>query len=223
MRAWMIVLLLPVAGCLRNTSYTCTSTSQCGTDGQCDTVGGVGYCSFPDATCGRRFGPQAGTYANQCVGGIIVDAGIDTSGCGNRCDAPTDSIPTTCPSDFTSPSGAPAGHSYKRIATVADWPTQKAACAALSTRVVLGFPSSPAELTAMSTLAAGADYWVGIDDLPPATTWVNTRGMNQTFTPWDQGQPNNSPMDNCVEVLTGNATIDNIRCTMTLAAICECE
>jgi hypothetical protein len=222
MRAWMIVLVLPVAGCLRNTSYTCTTSSQCGTDGVCEMVG---YCSFPDATCGRRFGPQAGTYANQCVGGIIVDAGIDTpSGCGSsKCDAPPDSVPTTCPSDFTSPSGAPPGHSYKRIATAADWPTQKAACAAFSTRAVLGFPSSQAELVAMSTLAAGADYWVGIDDLPPATTWVNTRGMNQTFLPWDQGQPNNSPMDQCVEVLQANATINNTRCNTTLAAICECE
>jgi hypothetical protein len=219
MRTWIILLVLPLAGCLRSTWYTCTMNSQCGTDGQCESNN---YCSFPDSTCGRRFGPQAGVYANQCVNAVIGDAGIDTT-CGGGCDAPNDMGGGGCPSDFMSPSGAPAGHSYKRIATAADWPTQKAACAALGSNVVLGFPSSPAELTAMSTLAAGADYWVGIDDLPPATTFVNTRGMNQTFLPWDQGQPSNNPMDNCVEVIEQNATIQNTRCTMTFAAICECQ
>ncbi len=220
MRGWIIFLVLPVAGCLRNTWFTCTMDSQCGTNGACESNG---YCSFPDSTCGRRFGPQAGVYANQCVSSVLGDAGMDTSGCGSSCDAPNDTGGGSCPSNFVTPSGAPAGHSYKWIANATDWVSQRSACAALGARVVLGYPSSQGELNAMSTLSGGVDYWVGIDDLPPATTFVNTRGMNQTFLPWDQGTPSNNPMDQCVEVIEQNATINNTRCTMTFPAICECE
>jgi hypothetical protein len=213
MRTW-VVLLVPLAGCLRNTAYQCSTNDQCGAGGVCE---GVHYCSFPDPSCGRKFGPQAGMYANQCVN-AVVDAGVD-----GKVDAPRDGA-ATCPSDFKALTGLPANQLYKWIATPADWMTQRANCAALSSRVVLGYPSSAAELTAMSTLSGGMDYFVGISDLQTMGTWKTTRNTTQTFLPWQGGAPSVNPNADCVDVLVATSTIQNDKCTMTaLAAICECE
>ena len=75
MRAAWLVIVVAVGGCLRQTEFQCASDSECA-GGSCSTApNSVMYCSFSDPQCGERFGSQAGAYANQCVGGVGIDAG----------------------------------------------------------------------------------------------------------------------------------------------------
>jgi hypothetical protein len=219
MRTWMW-LVVACTGCLRSTAYKCETSDQCGTGGVCEATQ---YCSFADPDCGRRYGAQAGAYANQCVGGSGIDSGIGIDAA-NGSDAPAIDAPAACPGDFVTLTGAPAGRTYKLITAAANWPAQKAACVNLSARAYLAFPQDAAELTAMDTLAASNNtYWVGIDDLPPATTFVTVKGANATFLPWQGGSPSSNPNDQCVEALTQSATLLNDRCNHTFPAICACE
>lgn len=64
-----------LAGCGSSSSFTCADDSQCEPNGTCEEVG---YCSFPDETCGsgRRFGNLADAgIANACVPGEDTDSG----------------------------------------------------------------------------------------------------------------------------------------------------
>jgi hypothetical protein len=67
------------AGCLRQTSFQCSSDVDCVLGGAQGVCQGTSYCSFPDATCtsGQRYGDLSGPLAGQCSGATI-DAGIDT-------------------------------------------------------------------------------------------------------------------------------------------------
>lgn len=49
--------------------YHCTVDDQCVTDDILGTCEPEGWCSYPDSTCdtGKRWGPQAGPYANDCA------------------------------------------------------------------------------------------------------------------------------------------------------------
>jgi hypothetical protein len=230
MRATGIALVLAAmaGGCLKDTSFHCATNDQCGTGGQCELSVG-GFCSFADADCGRRFGPQAGSYANQCVGGGGgSDSGvhIDTPMMGDSNDSNMmiDSGPP-CPSDFVALAGAPAQRRYKLITAGADWPTQKAACTnAGAPHTYLAYPDTMAELQAMDALAGGVNtYWIGIDDLIAAGTWKNSNGGTQTYLPWQGGNPSSNPNDQCVEALSQTTTILNDRCTTSFPAMCACE
>ncbi len=89
-RPTALALALVAGGCLRSTTYTCTTDSECelAAGGACEDNG---YCSVPDGTCasGRRFGAGAGAYADTCVIDDPVDAAIADA----RTDAGTDARP----------------------------------------------------------------------------------------------------------------------------------
>ena len=127
MRALAVAVLAMMSGCLRDTSFKCSTNAQCGASGVCESVS---YCSFPDPDCGRRFGPQSGALAGQCVGGGSgADGGpIDAP----RTDAPRDSVilidAPRCPSDFVPLSGAPTQRRYKMITATDNWVNQKTVC-----------------------------------------------------------------------------------------------
>jgi hypothetical protein len=219
------VLLLATAGCLRSTAYKCSSNDQCGAGGVCESTE---YCSYADPDCGRRYGSQSGALANQCVGSnpmidasTLVDTpqgGSDGSGSGSADAA------MGCPSDFMTITGGAPNRKYKLLATADTWINQKAACANQGTNTWLGFPENTGELTAMDTFAGNNNvYWIGISDLPPATTFVTVKGQTATFLPWEGGTPSSNPNDQCVEVLRQNATFLNDRCIHTFPAICSCE
>lgn len=73
--------LLACAGCLRTTTFKCTTNADCannGVAGECQSD--TGFCSFPDPNCssGQRYGDLSGSVANQCVGAQVpVDAPPD--------------------------------------------------------------------------------------------------------------------------------------------------
>jgi hypothetical protein len=212
-----LLALCALAGCLRSTEYKCQTSSQCGTDGVCESTG---FCSVPDDQCGRRYSPSAGDLAGQCVGGSGTDGGIDAAR-----DAAIDTPQSQCPAGFGPLTGAP--HQYKLITGLSSWNAQMSACAALSATTYLAIPDDTAELTALDTLAGQiTTYWVGVTDAATEGTWLTVKGAPQTFLPWEPGHPTTQPpnnQDDCVRAVTADAKFFDDKCNTQFAAICECE
>jgi hypothetical protein len=212
MRAWLCTAVVAMtAGCLRSTEFHCTTDTDCGANGVCQSVG---FCSFPDATCGQRFGDASGPYAGQCVSANVgSDAGIDAA-----VDSPA---PSGC-DGFTAIAGQP--HLYKMIATTADWNTQHDGCAGASSSAYLAIPDDATELTALDTFAgAVATYWIGIGDMGQEGVYVTVKGATATFLPWATGEPDNAMNSDCVSAITAAAQFQDDRCMTHESAICECE
>jgi len=220
MRAWWIVIAM-MAGCLRQTEFRCETSSQCGTNGTCQMS--IGYCSFPDAVCGQRFGPQAGMYANKCVGETpIVDAGVDTPSMPG--DGPGSDATNHCPSGYNTITNGTPGHRY-RLLTADNWTNQRDFCAATSQFAYLAIPDDAAEVGALDMLAGAApDYWIGIDDLATSGTYLTVKGTAPPYLLWEPGQPNNGPPPaDCVETVTADGKFSDEKCGTSLPAVCECE
>lgn len=221
MRIALLLACTLLAGCLRDTSFRCATSSDCGAGGTCQTD--VGFCSEPDPACasGFRFGSSAGSYANECVGGGgQPDAGVDASTGGDASiDAP---VPAGCPSGYNTINGGQGTHRYQLINMAENWGTQRAFCAATSSSAYLAIPDDQSELDAIQTLGAAPQVWVGITDSAMENTWRNVKGVVQTFLPWNTGQPDDAgPGEDCV-ITQGNKLSDE-RCSTKFRAVCECE
>ncbi len=223
MRALLLVFVAASAGCLRSTQFQCATDADCGANGVCEAVK---FCSFPDDACGgRRFGDSAGPYANQCTtaSSMMPDAGNQMG-----------SDSSTPPTDGSQSVGCPAGynvvgtlpHKYKVLTVPNDWQTQVTACNATSpSSAYLFIPDDATELAAIDAIA-GAQYWVGIDDLQTVNTFVNVKNLPQTFLPWDTGagEPNNGPPpEQCVDAHKANNLIYTDKCSNKYPAVCECD
>ena len=211
-------------GCLKDSAYHCSSDSQCGAGGICEPS--VLYCSFPDSSCGRRFGDASGPYSNQCVS-AVGDAGIDSATpidgrmVDAKIDAPIDAPPQPCPSSYITVSGQT--HVYMVITTGHDWMTQRAACTATSSSAYLAIPDDATELAALDGLMAGSLYWVGVDDITTEGSFVTVKGAAASFLPWAPGEPDNKMNSDCVKVISASAQFDDEKCNVTYPAICECD
>ena len=221
---WCIVIALAIgaAGCLRGTEYRCSTNSECGAGGTCESVG---FCSFPDTHCtsGERFGDSAGALANQCTGTTGIDGGIDTP---MLIDSPMiDTPPAGCPGNYATITGGQGTHRYRLNAANDNWMQQRDFCAATTNSAYLAIPDDLAELQAIATLAAQARFWVGITDSAIEGTWLNTKGTVQTFLPWETGSPNtaNNNQDDCVQGLMATSQFRDERCNMAFVGVCECE
>jgi hypothetical protein len=72
MRALAVAALALSLGCTSvRQEFVCFEHTACVLDGVAGYCEGTGYCSFDDDSCpeGRRYGPHAGAYTDQCVGG----------------------------------------------------------------------------------------------------------------------------------------------------------
>jgi hypothetical protein len=223
MRAsWLLVVTFALgsSACLRGTEYRCSTNTECGTGGTCESIG---FCSFPDTTCmsGERFGESAGDLANQCTGMVGIDAG-PTDGPG--IDVPMiDSPPTGCPGNYVTITGGQGTHRYRTI-PAANWNQQRDMCLATTSSAYLAIPDDLGELQAIATLAAQGRFWVGITDQATENTWLNTKGVAQTFLPWIAGAPDDGgPGEDCVEGIMATSQINDERCNTQYVAVCECE
>jgi len=199
----------PASGCLRTTSFRCESSAECtGTGGTCEPVG---YCSFTDAHCstGRRYGELSGPYAGRCVGDEpSVDSGVDAAG--------PDASRGSCPAAYS----AIGSHFYGKLGA-AEWTAQRSACAAAAPGTYLVVPDDATELGAVLALA-GADIWVGINDLAVEGSFVTVLNAPAMFLPWGSAQPDNAPGGaDCVSAHADARYYDD-RCTTGRVAVCEC-
>ena len=222
MRASWILIVVIAAGagaCLRSTVYRCSTNTECGTGGSCESVG---FCSFPDTGCatGERFGDSAGPLANQCTGTSGLDGGLT--------DSPPidgvmiDSSTTGCPGDYVTITGGQGTHRY-RILPTGNWMQQRDMCVATTTSAYLAIPDGLGELQALAAFAGATPFWVGITDSVNEGTWVTVKGTPQTFLPWDSGSPSNgNNSDDCVEGVSATQLNDE-RCNTQNVAVCECE
>lgn len=216
----MLLAIALLGGCLRSTEYKCTSNDQCGASGVCEAS--VGFCSFPDPQCGRRFGDSAGALAGACVGGNLLDGGVDGQVVH---DGPgTDARPVdggdTCPG-YAAIGGS--AHRYKLVASDA-WNNQRSACSGSAPLTYLAIPDDAGEVTALDSLAGSGLYWVGISE--SGGTFPTVKGGNQTFFQWAPGQPNSTGNSHCVEITASGSSagqFDLGRCSDARPAICECE
>lgn len=217
----ILTLAASSTACLRSTEFNCTSNTQCGAGGSCESVG---FCAFPDSSCtsGERFADSAGSYANQCVGGNNPgDAGTTDSP--GTADAAVDAPPVTgCPGGYAAITGGQGTHLYRIVTTAANWNNQRDFCRATTTSAYLAIPDDAGELTAIATLSASTIFWVGVSDSATEGMWVNTKGATQTFLPWQNGAPDdNGPGEDCVASTTTEFNDD--RCNTQYRAVCECE
>ena len=208
MRFAVLAIALAGAGCLRSTTFHCSSNADCNA-GTCEAND---YCSFMDSTCtsGRRFGDLAGNFSNTCVGDLpFGDGGVDG----------TTDAPSGCPGTYVVVSGAP-GHRYRLLPQTGNWQTQRDRCATDGTYMVV--PDDAGELAAMVTIA-GTKFWVGVTDTAVEGTFKTVLGVNATFLPWAPTQPDNkSPGEDCVAASTTNLYSDE-RCSLSMRTICECQ
>lgn len=219
----LLVTALASVGCIKSAAFQCASASQCvrdGVQGKCEMVG---FCAFPDPSCasGDRYADYAGMYSNQCVGGGGGgDGGVD----GKQVDAHVidGQVPDGlgCPAGYMPLTGS--SHLYKKNATVAQWASHRSGCTADGANVYLTIPSDTTELAALLTLA-GADFWIGVDDITVEGSYQTVLGAPATFLPWAPGEPDNSGNQDCVQVLGANGMFDTFNCTQQRIAICECE
>lgn len=227
LRASFIVSALAAlsSGCLRQTSFHCETSDQCGAGGTCESEG---FCSLPDPSCpsGDRFTDAAGALANQCVGGDPgSDGGIDAPpGDGAPGDgAPVDGPAAGCPAGYAEITGGQAGHRYRLLTAAANWQTQRDTCAATSASAYLAHPEDAAELAALGTLAAST-FWVGISDMGTEGTFVTLQGGAPPSSLWLPGEPDGGQQVDCVAAMMsgGNYGFADERCNQQYAAICEC-
>ncbi len=202
-----IAVLVLATGCLRDTEFHCTDSSECGANGECEANG---FCSVPDPNCvdGRRYTSYSGSLTNQCVtsdGGLPGEGGMG------------------CSPGFLPLPGVP-GHLYFAV-PAADFTTQRTTCAALGGITYLAIPDDAAELAAIVNAGGQPAIWVGIDDEVVEGMYVTVRGQPATYLPWAPGQPDNKgppPGEDCIAALSSNQ-YDDQDCTQSLSALCECE
>jgi hypothetical protein len=219
MVAWLL------AGCLRGPDYRCASATDCGAQGTCQPGG---HCSFADPSCatGQRFGELSGAFAGQCVGaggdaGVTHDAPIGRDA---ETDAPHGSdasidASTSCPGSYASLSGGESGHVYRLITASTDWQTQVDTCAGDSPTAYLAIPGNNGELSAIRSLA-GANAWIGIDDITNPGTYVTVLGAAATYLPWGPGQPDTS--QHCAYAKNMSNRIATAACASPQIGVCEC-
>jgi len=214
-RGGLLVVVVMAAGCLRSTSFHCSSNVDCNS-GTCELND---YCSFADSSCpsGRRFGDLSAQFSNTCVGDLpLVDAGLDGAKDGGA-DAPPDA-PMGCPASYITIAAAP-GHRYKLITTAGSWQTRHDTCALDGTYMVV--PDDANELAAVVTLA-GTAIWVGVTDTAVEGTFKTVLGVPATYLPWAAGQRDDkAPGEDCVQAALTNLYSDE-RCNLSARTVCEC-
>lgn len=221
MHKLFLVGALLSASCLRETSYRCSSNSECG-GGTCEP--GIGYCSVSDSHCasGARFSSSAGSYANQCVGADNpADAQVSDA---PTIDAPVDAPIVGCPSQYMPITGGQANHRYQVVLMTDNWQNQRAFCTSTTSSAYLAIPDDLAELDAIATLSAASASWVGVSDIITENMFLTVKGVPATFLPWVPGQPDNQgPGEDCVIIETAMSKYRDERCNTKFRAVCECE
>ena len=215
----VISLVVAAPGCVHDSSFSCSTDSECGGNGNCE---GNSFCSFPDTTCseGRRFGQWSGSVANQCV-----DA-ASNGGCSAAYHTPTTGTGSgSGGAPLTGGSNAFGAHRYRGITSTAPWASQRDACAADGTSSYLAIVDDSTEFSSITQFVSGLDstkIWVGVDDLATEGSYVTVRGGVAGYLPWATNQPDGGTQD-CVATTKDSRRYTDELCTDAYVAVCECE
>jgi hypothetical protein len=211
----LVFALALVAGCIRGGSYHCASSAECVQGSVQGTCEATNTCAFPDSSCasGQRFGDLAGNDSNACVTDTH-DAGIDAQGDGHLPDG------AGCPVGYISLSGS--SHLYRKVTVAAQWMNHRTACTGDGANIYLAIPDDAMELADIGMLA-GANAWIGIDDITIEGSYQTVLNAPATFLPWAPGEPDNGGNQDCVELLDATQKIATLTCATQLIAVCECE
>ncbi|WP_169791493.1 C-type lectin domain-containing protein [Sandaracinus amylolyticus] len=190
--------VLPTAAC---------AASAC-VDGTC-TDRDAGAVETGDAGTHDAGMQDAGVPPDGDGGTTTEDAGAEDGGIGVDAGAPPDAC-----------DGAEwSGHCYSFRSATHDWSTAEAACVAWRGHLVsIGGPDEEAFVR---TLAGGATYWTGLNDLTVEDifTWVD--GSSSSHRHWGPGEPSGNPQAHCV---LDDPTTDGWalrRCRELQAHVCE--
>jgi hypothetical protein len=139
-----------------------------------------------------------------------VDASVDA--------APSPPDASACPADYVRYDGSAS--MYRLVLTADDWLAAELDCEDDGASTHLVVLDNAAELAVLDPLIS-PKIWVGTTDRVYEGTffWVTT-GL-APYTPWQDGEPNNSSNEDCVE-LEGNQWNDE-GCGDTRAYLCECD
>lgn len=210
-----VTLAALAGGCLRATAFHCSEDLDCGAGGACEPAG---YCSRANPACpgtGRSFTDAAGGgLANACVPGASpgADAGVDAP--------PVDGPPSAgCPAGYAPIAGS--AHAYKVLANTT-WDTARAECKATSSAAYLAVPDDAGELARLAA-AAGAPFWIGVDDQLTEGAYATQKGGAAAFLPWAAGEPDNGPPEQDCVAGVSPTQIATDRCSTRHDAVCECE
>jgi hypothetical protein len=218
-----VLATLSTAGCLKKSAFNCADDTACGTGGVCEPD--TGFCSVSSAGCdsGRVYSDTAGNgLAGQCVGG-----GTPNDGPNDPDGTPNDGTPPDVPTGprcdgYADLAGATAGHKYLFLTTPRNYSnSHNLGCLAVA-GAYLAIPNDPGELAAYETLTAGADAWVGFDDITTEDSFQDI--FNNPFNPATPGITivDNKMQEDCALMISGTS-VDISSCNTNAPAVCECE
>lgn len=135
-------------------------------------------------------------------------------------DAPPDAPPpVTCANDPAYLDRPGTNHRYRKIAGPVDYDTAIDQCAADGAHLVVIDDST--ENAYVTALAAG-QAWIGFDDLTREGTFTWVTGASSTYTSWNNNEPNDNGIEDCVYVPPSGKWNDT-SCGEQRAAVCECD
>lgn len=134
-------------------------------------------------------------------------------------DAPVDGVRSdgsgVCPNGYT------ASGSHCLVLNNANnaWANARTACQVLGAD--LAWPPDATTLQAMTDLAQGRDYWIGISDPMNTDVWVTVNGETATYLPWGLGEPRMT--GTCVRVHQqgGGPTFVSEKCDLNMPSVCD--
>jgi hypothetical protein len=150
---------------------------------------------------GCRFGAAVPVH-----GDAMVDAPVDTVG---------SDVPRVCPNGYT----ASGSHCLVLNSANNAWANARTACQVLGAD--LAWPPDAATLQAMTDVAQGHDYWIGISDPMNTGVWVTVSGANAPYLPWGLGEPKSTGACVRVHKQGSGPTFITQQCDNTTPSVCD--
>jgi hypothetical protein len=172
-----------------------------------------GACSFD----GDSPSVDAPVVDAEVIDAEVVDAATaDAAPPVDAAPAPPDA--SGCPADYVRYDGSRS--MYRLVLVADDWLAAELDCEDDGPTSHLVVLDNAAELAVLDPLTS-PKIWVGTTDRVYEGTFFSVTTGVAPFTPWQDGEPNNSSNEDCVE-LDGNQFNDE-GCGDTRAYLCECD
>lgn len=116
------------------------------------------------------------------------------------------------------------GHFYRLVDSSSSWDAARTTCAGDDAH--LAIIDDQAENDHVRGLTSSGNLWIGLNDQDMERTfvWVDGTVLNEAedFTNWNDGEPNNSFGEDCVEMRSDGQWNDR-DCSSNRPFVCECD